>query len=153
MDRSDSRKLSSYVLIGAFVMTVLIMTFVAYAIPVRRGAAQDTLAYALAAIALVGALFLAQSKLTIPNVIGGDSELPTPREFQSCLILSLAIAEFGAVAGFLLVGLYRPSDFVPFAVVTVVFYGLFLWPKNTAYWSALEEQAESSRRNDGAVLE
>jgi hypothetical protein len=151
MDRAESQKQSSYVLIFAFVMAVLVMTFIAYFGGNRPGSPQEILAYALAAVALVGALVLAQAKLTVPNVIGGDEDLPTPREFLASLVLCLAIAEFGALSGFVFVGLYRPSAFVPFAVVTVVFYVLFLLPKSTAYWSALEEQSQSrigSRNSD-----
>lgn len=76
-------------------------------------------AYAIAALAFVGAIVLSFR-------VGTQ---PTMRELQTAMIVCLAVAESGSFIGFVLVGMNSPAGYVPFVVGNLAVNVLFLLPR------------------------
>lgn len=93
---------------------------------------------------LVASVLWAQLRLSVqrefPAVAGA---LPEPRQFITHTIIALAFAEACAIFGLLyfFVGASL-TDFLMFAVPSVVVMVVFVLPKGSAYWQAWESRRE-----------
>src|SRR5688572_1216270 len=92
------------IVLSITVMPVLVALFVMPGMPLRpKGGSGGALFVGIAVAALLGAAFMAQSRLALKGAIGGPVELPPPQKFQTDSLISLALSELAPLLGVFMV--------------------------------------------------
>lgn len=147
--KSEASKRTWFILLLAFVMSVIAYGLAAYFIGQNRAAPPqanlETLRSGMTALACAGvvaSVILLRVKTrflyAMPSTPGAVP--PSPAEFQQATILALALAEASAIAGLALFLLGAPmNEFLGFAGVTLAVDLLFILPRGLLYWTIYEK--------------
>lgn len=98
----------------------------------------DMLVYGVGVVSLVSSLSWAATKLSPTATLGGKDLTPI-REFQTNVVIALAVSEFGVLFGFVAF-LSNEAKLLPLVGATIAVNALLIWPRVAAFWRLYEDQ-------------